>query len=310
MSAVARPRGPVRALLAANAWLVYVFFYAPIVLLVVFSFSDDRNVGRWGGFTFEWYREFADNDAVQDALWVSVRVAIVSTLISVVLGTLAALALERFSFRGKQVFDGLLYLPIIIPDVTMAVMMLLFFSEFFDLVNNVFGTDLRKGVGSITISHVAFSISFVSVVVRARLAGMDQRLEEAAMDLYASRWKAFRYVTLPQILPGVLGGGLLALTLSLDDVVITQFAAGPGSTTLPVYVFGLIRRGVTPLINAVSVVMLAVSVALVLLSLLVDRVRSDRGGRILDDEAEGLLEEATDPTARTDRPDPHQPSLP
>lgn len=310
MSAVARPRGTVRALLAANAWLVFVFFYAPILLLVVFSFSDDRNVGRWGGFTVEWYREFADNAGVQDALWVSVRVAIVSTLISMVLGTLAALALERFTFRGKKVFDGLLYLPIIIPDVTMAVMMLLFFSEFFDIVNSVFGTDLRKGFSSITISHVAFSISFVSVVVRARLAGMDQRLEEAAMDLYASRWKAFRYVTFPQIMPGVLGGGLLALTLSLDDVVITQFASGPGSTTLPVYVFGLIRRGVTPLINAVSVVMLAVSVGLVLLSLLVDRVRSDKGDHVIEDEAEGLLDETIDPMPDPAGHDPesHQPS--
>jgi spermidine/putrescine transport system permease protein len=297
---VARPRGPVRALLAANAWLVYVFFYAPIVLLVVFSFSDDRNVGRWGGFTFGWYRDFAANEGVQDALWVSVKVAIVSTLISMVLGTLAALALERFTFRGKKVFDGLLYLPIIIPDVTMAVMMLLFFSRFFDIVNNLFGTELHKGIASITISHIAFNISFVSVVVRARLAGMDGRLEEAARDLYASRWRAFRYVTLPQIMPGVLGGGLLALTLSLDDVVITQFAAGPGSTTLPVYVFGLIRRGVTPLINAVSVVMLAVSVGLVLLSLLVDRVRSDRRDHVIVDEAEGLLEETIDPMARLD----------
>ena len=295
MSDAARPRGAVRALLAANAWLVYLFFYAPIILLVVFSFSGDRNVGRWGGFTTQWYRAFLDNEGVQNAMWVSVRVAIVSTIIAMVLGTLAALSLERFTFRGKKVFDGLLYLPIIIPDVTMAVMMLLFFSEFFDLINSWFGTDLRKGFASITISHIAFNISFVSVVVRARLSGMDQRLEEAAMDLYASRWKAFRLVTFPQIMPGILGGGLLALTLSLDDVVITQFAAGPGATTLPVYVFGLIRRGVTPLINAVSVVMLTASVALVLLSLLVDRVRTDKGDHVIDDEAEGLLRETTDP---------------
>ena len=155
----------------------------------------------------------------------------------------------------------------------MAVMMLLFFSEFFDLVNLLFGTDLRKGFASITVSHIAFNISFVSVVVRARLAGMDKRLEEAAMDLYASRWKAFRHVTLPQIAPGVAGGALLALTLSLDDVVVTQFASGPGATTLPVYVFGLIRRGVTPLINSVSVVMLIASIGLVLLSLFVQRSR-------------------------------------
>lgn len=260
--------------LTGLAGLVYVFFYAPIALLVVFSFSADRNVGRWGGATLDWYRELTGNDGVRSALSVSVQVALVSTLISVVLGTLAALALERFRFRGQRVFDALLYLPIIIPDVTMAVMMLLFFSQAFNLADALFGLDLQKGFASITISHVAFNISFVSVVVRARLAGMDQRLEEAAMDLYASRLQAFRHVTLPQIAPGVAGGALLALTLSLDDVVVTQFSSGPGSTTLPVFVFGLIRRGVTPLINAVSVVMLAVSVTLVLASLLVDRARS------------------------------------
>ncbi len=270
----AAPRGLGKAALSLNAWLVYAFFYAPIALLFVFSFSDDRNVGRWGGFTLSWYEEFIDSTQVQDAIWVSIRVALLSTAIAVTLGTLAALSLERFTFRGKRVFDALLYLPIIIPDVTMAVMMLLFFSEFFDLLNSIFGLDLRKGFSSITISHVAFNISFVSVVVRARLAGMDQRLEEAAVDLYATRWRAFRYVTLPQIAPGIAGGALLALTLSLDDVVVTQFSAGPGATTLTVYVFGLIRRGVTPLINAVSVIMLAASIVLVLLSLLVDRVRS------------------------------------
>ncbi|MDE0653139.1 MAG: ABC transporter permease [bacterium] len=265
---------PTRAALGVNAWFVYAFFYAPIALLVVFSFSADRNVGRWGGFTLGWYEDFIRNESVQDAIWVSVRVALLSTVISVVLGTLAALAIERFRFRGRQTFDALLYLPIIIPDVTMAVMMLLFFSEFFDLLNLLFDADLRKGFASITVSHIAFNISFVSVVVRARLAGMDRRLEEAAMDLYASRWKAFRHVTLPQIAPGVAGGALLALTLSLDDVVVTQFAAGPGATTLPVYVFGLIRRGVTPLINSVSVVMLVASIGLVILSLFVQRSRS------------------------------------
>ena len=274
MRAPTTPRGPVGALLAANTWLVYAFFYAPIILLVVFSFSDDRNVGRWGGFTLDWYRDFGNNEGVQDALWVSVRVALVSTLVAVVLGTMAALALERFRFRGQRVFDALLYLPIIIPDVTMAVMMLLFFSEALDIINGITGGSTTKGFSTIVVSHIAFNISFVSVVVRARLAGMDERLEEAAVDLYASRWKAFRYVTLPQIAPGVAGGALLALTLSLDDVVVTQFASGPGSTTLPVYVFGLIRRGVTPLINAVSVVMLAASIALVLASLLVERRRS------------------------------------
>lgn len=278
MSSTVQPRGTTKIALTAHSWLVYLFFFAPIFVLIVFSFSDDRNVGRWGGFTLEWYQDFVEHSQLQNAVWVSVRVALLSTVISVVLGTLAALALERFKFRGRKVFDALLYLPIIIPDVTMAVMMLLFFAEFFDILESVFGWDAQKGLGSITISHIAFNISFVSVVVRARLAGMSEVLEEAALDLYATRWKTFRHVTLPQIVPGVAGGALLALTLSLDDVVITQFAAGPGATTLPVFVFGLIRRGVTPLINATSVLMLAASVILVALSLAFQQF-SGRGGR-------------------------------
>ncbi len=271
------PHGWTKFFLHTNGWLVYFFFYAPILLLVVFSFSDSRNVGTWGGWTLEWYAEFAESRNARSALSTSVQVALVSTVVSVVLGTMSALALERFEFRGKHVFDALLYLPIIIPDVTMAVMLLLFFSQFFDLLGSLFGIELAKGVGSITLSHIAFSISFVSVVVRARLAGMDSKMEEAALDLYATRWQAFRYVTMPQILPGIAGGGLLAMTLSLDDVVITQFVTGPGGTTLPVYVFGLIRKGVTPLINAISVVMLVASMLLVVLSLLLERSRSSTG---------------------------------
>lgn len=264
---ITEPRRMTKRVLQANAWLIYVFFYAPILVLVIFSFSDDRNVGVWGGFTFDWYREVANSEPTKDALWNSIQIAAVSTVISVVLGTMAALALERFTFRGRKVFDALLYLPIIIPDVTMAVMMLLFFAEAADW----FG--FTKGFSTITLSHIAFNISFVSVVVRARIAGSDEKLEEAAMDLGASRWQAFRFVTLPLIMPGVLGGGLLALTLSLDDVVVTQFVTGPGWTTLPVFVFSLIRKGVTPIINAVSVVMLVASTVLVALSLLAQRLR-------------------------------------
>ena len=264
---VVSPRGVTKRLLQANAGLVLFFLYAPILVLVIFSFSDNRNVGVWGGFTLDWYQELADSEPTKDAIWNSLRIAVASTAISVVLGTLAALSLERFTFRGRKVFDALLYLPIIIPDVTMAVMMLLFFAEAADVIG------FSKGFATITLSHIAFNISFVSIVVRARLAGTDEKLEEAAMDLYASRWQAFRFVTLPLIMPGILGGGLLALTLSLDDVVITQFVTGPGWTTLPVLVFSLIRKGVTPLINSVSVVMLVASTALVGLSLLAQRLR-------------------------------------
>tara|TARA_B100001250_G_scaffold63580_1_gene50037 strand:- start:3232 stop:4062 length:831 start_codon:yes stop_codon:yes gene_type:complete len=276
MSTAVEPRGWAKAALHINGWLVYIFFYAPIALLVLFSFSDNRNVGIWGGFTLDWYQDFFDSSNARGALSNSVKIAIVVTIISVILGTMSALALERFTFKGKKVFDALLYLPIIIPDVTMAVMLLLFFGEFFDLLDMLFGLQLRKGFWSITISHIAFNISFVSVIVRARLSGMNTNLEEAAVDLYASRWKAFRHVTLPQIVPGIAGGALLAMTLSLDDVVITQFVTGPGWTTLPVYVFGLIRKGVTPLINSISVIMLLASMILVVLSLFAERAR--RGG--------------------------------
>jgi spermidine/putrescine transport system permease protein len=204
-------------------------------------------------------------------------VALLSTAISVVLGTLSALSIERFRWRGRRLLDGVLYLPIIIPDVTMAVMLLVFFSEAADIIDRLPFIDLSSGLETLVISHVAFNISFVSVVVRARLANLDPSAEEAAADLYANRWQTFRRVTLPQIMPGVIGGALLAITLSLDDVVISSFVQAIGSTPLPVFVFGLVRRGVSPLINAVSVFMLAASTGLVLVSLLVQRIRSSPG---------------------------------
>jgi spermidine/putrescine transport system permease protein len=267
--------------LRGNGAVVLLFLYAPIILLVVFSFSASRNPGQWGGFTTEWYARLFDDSRIQRTIGVSVRVALVSTLVATVLGTMSALALERFRFRGRKVFDALLYLPIIIPDVTMAVMMLMFFSQAFGALDALFGLGLAKGFATVVVSHVAFNIAFVSVVVRARVAGMDATLEQAAADLYANRWQAFRYVTLPLIAPGVLGGALLAVTLSLDDVVVTQFVAGPGSTTLPVYVFSLIRKGVTPTINAVSVIMLVASLILVAGSVALQRASAARGQRQL-----------------------------
>jgi spermidine/putrescine transport system permease protein len=185
----------------------------------------------------------------------------------------------------------LAYLPIIIPDVTMAVMLLIFFFQVFGIIDDVFGIRLDTGLGTITLAHIAFNISFVAIVVRARIAQFDSSLEEAAADLYASRFRTFWKVTLPLIAPGVAGGALLALTLSLDDVVVTQFVSGPGSTTLPVYVFGLVRRGVTPLINAVSTVMLVASMILVGISLGLQRNTAARSLR--RSEPDELLEDLT-----------------
>ena len=267
MSETPGPRGLVGKLLGANAALMYAFFYAPILLLTVFSFNDNDRVAIWTEPSFRWYREMFQNDAVMGALRNSLVVALVSTVVSTVLGTMLAIALERYRFKGRGALDGLAYLPIIIPDVTMAVMLLIFFFQAFGLLESLTGIQLGAGLPTIILAHIAFNISFVAVVVRARIAQFDSSMEEAAADLYASRWQTFRHVTLPLIAPGVAGGALLALTLSLDDVVVTQFVSGSGSTTLPVYVFGLIRRGVTPLINAVSVVMLVASMILVGISL-------------------------------------------
>ena len=265
-----RPKSPLERLLASHAGLVYVFLYAPIIVLVVFSFNASRRVGIWGGLSTRWYGSMFENPEVWDAVKNSLIVAGVSTVVSTVIGTAVAIALDRYRFRGDRALDGLVYLPIIIPDVAMAVMMLVFFARFFALIDS-FGPRIQLGLGSIALSHIAFSISFVAVVVRARLGQLDPRIEEAARDLYAGGWQAFRRVTLPLIMPGVLGGALLALTISLDDVVVTSFVTGPGSTTLPVYVFGLVRRGVSPEINALSAVMLLASIVLVVGSLALQR---------------------------------------
>jgi len=245
-------------LLAINGWLIFAFLYLPIIFVVAFSFSASSNVGVWGGFTLDWYDRMFQNSQMMNALRNSLWVALWSTIIATVLGTAAALALDRYKrWLGRGPFDAVLYLPIIIPDVTMAVMLLLWFTQI----------GIGLGKETIILAHIAFNISFVAIVVRARLSHMDASIEEAASDLYATRWQAFRKVTFPLILPGVLGGALLALTLSLDDVVIASFVQGPGATTLPVYVFGLIKRSVTPEINAVSTLMLGASMILVFASL-------------------------------------------
>jgi len=235
----------------------FVFLYAPILILVIFSFNSSRFVSTWEGFSLRWYKELLSNAAMGTALRNSLIVAGASTVVSTVFGTMVALGMERYQFRGKTAFDALLYLPIIIPDIAMGVMLLVFFVM------------IRLGLSlfTVSISHVAFNISFVSVVVRARLVGFDRSLEEAAQDLGADELRTFWHVTLPLLMPGILAGALLAFTLSLDDFVITFFTAGVGSTTLPLRIYSMVKLGVTPEINAVSTLLLVASMALVLLSL-------------------------------------------
>ncbi len=248
-------------LLALHGIAGYVFLYFPIVVLVLFSFNVSRYAAAWRGFTLYWYADLFHDAAIAAALKNTLIVASSSTLVSTVFGTMVALAMERYDFRGKLFLDALLYLPIIIPDIAMAVMLLLFFVL----------AHIQLGIIPIIISHIAFNISFVAVVVRARLAYFDVTLEEAAQDLYANEWQTFRRVTLPLIMPGILGGALLALTLSVDDFVITFFTAGPGSTTLPLRIYSMVKLGVTPEINALSSMMLVASMGLVLLSLLLQK---------------------------------------
>ena len=248
----------------------YLFLYLPILILVFFSFNNSRSTAQWAGFSLRWYGELANDSQTILALWNSLFVAIVSTAISTVIGTLAAMAMERYSFRGKLLMDAVLYLPVVIPDIAMAIMLLLFFNVsgigFEPWKVSFFGVQLAVPY-SVIIGHVAFNISFVAIVVRARLSQMDRTLEEAANDLYANTWNTFWRITFPMMLPGIIGGALLAFTLSLDDFIITFFTSGAGFNTLPVRVFGMIKKGVTPKINAVSTLMLVFSLLLISISL-------------------------------------------
>lgn len=245
-------------------WLalgVFLFLYLPIVVLIIYSFNANQVVGVWTGFSTQWYTELFNDRALGNALRVSMWVAFWSTVVSTMLGTLAALVMERYRFWGKLTYDAILYLPVIIPDIVMALSSLLFFVMF----------NVALSRYTVLIIHVAFNIAFVAIVVRARLADMDERLEEAAADLGANEWTTFRRVTLPLLMPGIVSGALMAFTLSLDDFVITFFVSGPGATTLPVRVYSMIKFGITPEINAISTLMLLGSTVLVVISLILQR---------------------------------------
>ncbi|MFN3336629.1 MAG: ABC transporter permease [Thermomicrobium sp.] len=257
-----------------NVVLAFIFLYAPIVVMSIFSFNASRQMQVWMGFTLDWYARMIHDERVRIAAQNSLIIAFVSTLVSTVIGTLAAMALERTRFRVKRLYEGAMYLPIIVPEIVMAIALLVFFNLAFTWLDRLFGLQLNFGLGTITIAHIAFSFPFVAVVVRARLADFDRTLEQAAQDLGATDWQTFRYITLPLLMPGIIAGALLAFTLSIDDFVITFFNAGVGSTTLPLEIYGRVRRGITPDVNALSTVMLLASIVLVLGSLLLQRRRT------------------------------------
>ncbi|RMG92819.1 MAG: ABC transporter permease, partial [Chloroflexi bacterium] len=224
-------------LLLANTILVFSFFYIPIIILIIFSFNAGRVPTVWEGFSLRWYTELANDEAILRAFRNTMIVTFASTIISTIIGTMVSIAMERYNFRFKLPFDAILYMPIIIPDIVIALATLLFFIIVFNMVKNLVGLTWGLGLPTIIIAHVAFNISFVATVVRARLVDMDANLEQAAQDLYANDWQTFRRITLPLLMPGIISGALLAFTLSLDDFVITFFVSGPGSTTLPLLVY-------------------------------------------------------------------------
>ncbi len=229
--------------------LGFVFLYLPIVLLVVYSFNNSRLVTVWGGFSTRWYAELWQNQQLLDAAWVTLRVAFASATVATILGTLAAVALTRLGrFPGRTVFSGLIYAPLVMPEVITGLALLLLFVAI----------DLDRGFWTVTLAHISFTMCFVAVVVQSRLITFDRSLEEAAMDLGAPPLRTFLSVTLPIVFPAVAAGWMLAFTLSLDDLVIASFMTGPGATTLPMRIYSQVRLGVTPEINAVSTIFIAV----------------------------------------------------
>lgn len=241
---------------------VFLFLYVPIIVLIIFSFNDSKLNVVWTGFTFKWYVKLIHDDEILRALANTLQVAFASTILATMIGTLAAVGLYKFEFKGKTVLDNLLYIPIVIPELVLGISLLILFNQLhFDL-----------GKTTLIIAHATFSIPFVVVTVRARLAGFDKSIEEAANDLGASQFKTFIYITLPNIAPGIVAGALLAFTLSLDDVITSFFVAGPESTTLPLKIFSMVKFGVSPEINALSTLMVAASCLIVFIS---DRVGKD-----------------------------------
>lgn len=252
---------PGRFALTLVTLLTFVFLYAPIIVLIIFSFNSARLGAVWQGFTLNWYERMFNNKTIMDAAVTSLIVATLSTIGSVIIGTLTAMAMERYSFKSKGLWDGLLYMPVIFPEVVAGVSLLLFFA----LIG------IERGLFTLVVSHIAFSMPFVYLTVRARLADFDRRVEEAAQDLGANELTTFRRVTLPLLMPGIISGALLAFTLSIDDFVISFFVNGKGWTTLPIYIFGQLRKGITPEINAISAVLLVFSIMIVSLSVILQR---------------------------------------
>ena len=248
-------RWPLRAIVGGTL----LFLYLPLITLMVFSFNDSKRNIVWQGFTFKYYEKAFSNESLQQAFLNSLTIAFFCTVVSVVLGALAAVMLWRFRFPGKTVVEGSMALPIVVPEICMGVAMLVFFAR---VMPWPMGMPWPLNLGAITIAHISFAFPFVATVVRARLSSFNRELEEAAKDLGASEWRTFWDVLVPHMQPGLIAGALLAFTLSLDDFVITFFTAGPDTITFPVKVYSMLRFSVTPEVNAASTILIVVTVIL------------------------------------------------
>ena len=256
--------------LSMRLWLagVFVFLYAPLVALIAFSFNDSKRNIVWQGFTFKYYEKLFHNTDLMVAFGNSITIALVATLISVVLGALAAVVLWRFRFPGKPLVEGAMTLPIVVPEICMGVAMLVFFTRVMPWPHDLIWP---LNLGAIIISHVSFCFPFVAMVVRARLQSFNREQEEAARDLGANDWQAFRDVLIPHIRPALIAGALLSFTLSLDDFVITFFTSGPNTVTFPVKVYSMVRFSVTPEVNAASTMLIVLTVVLMVIMMALQR---------------------------------------
>ena len=250
------------------------FLYVPIFLLIVYSFNHSKLVPVWGGFSTRWYEVLFRSEDVWNALALSLRIAVVNATFATLIGTLAALALVRFgNFRGRTLFSGMITAPLVMPEVITGLSLLLFFIT----LEGMIGWPSERGFTTITIAHITFSMAFVAVVIRGRLAGMGQELEEAAQDLGAKPFRVLFDVTLPRLAPGMLAGWLLSFTLSLDDLIIASFVSGPGATTLPILIYSRVRVGLRPDINALATIMvLAVAIGVLIAGWLMFRQHKQR----------------------------------
>jgi putrescine transport system permease protein len=257
------------------ALLGFVFLYAPIISLVVFSFNESKLVTVWGGFSTKWYGELLRNRQILNAAWLSLQIATISASVALVLGTLAGFALTRFGrFRGRLLLSGTVTAPLVMPDVITGLSLLLLFVA----MESALGWPAGRGLNTIVIAHVTFCAAYVAVVVQSRLADMDLSIEEAALDLGATPFRVFLDITLPVIAPALISGWLLAFTLSLDDLVIASFVSGPGSSTLPMVIFSKVRLGVSPDVNALATIIIAVvAIGVLIAGLLMRRGRTEPG---------------------------------